>query len=1011
MVSRADAFSFNAKAFANIVAHHGLMHFHKANALVPRPVGAGRKLKTSILKREEKSMNRKKALAVLLAVSTGISTLPSLAFASDTAAKTWKDGTYAQTVTVMPDGGEDFDAYDLKVNVTVEGGKVTDVSLDDSNDYDSVKKNKKKSLEAINGVRSAVIEANGTDGVDAVSGATCTSRAILEAVDQSLTEDNTSTPTDPSENPDEEKDVYVRVNVPFAVFYKGLVNDTSDSELDAVSTATAKGKAAKYVDADTFYGPNANEIDGVTVPVKMSSKTYAAVKDLVSDAAASYHVGEEVTDPSVYMEMSYSDGEYSFSWPELDGTDEGSLAVSTMKNTWDKKRRDVQVILGGEDETFVDANDFYGGYVKTTDGTAYPLLPMESIYSAGKNNEIGFAWEKTAQTKTAADGTVTTTMNLNPKIYWDMEGKTLDTITIYTTSGIKTYNLTYDGTEDAGEQDGKFTMRKAEEAAPQYVLMNIPYDEFYVAEGDDDVDAVSSATKSKPRSTLVRGSYHVNNDGSDITGVSFPVKVTDPSVLKNLKHVTDADSYDITLTMRGKETTTTYAGKDALFENAGTYAYYSLAEEPSVYKELTVGSDGKFSFSQVKGKTTETSVDAELASGAETNYGDYQIDIAGFKQPDTVYGVTVQTTDGSTYGLRHLENIWRAGEIAFSTGHTLQSHGSPLAYANYKDMEGKTVDAVTYYTEEGLQKLNLNTPLFLKPVSDAKLTAETVTSTKLKVDGIPADATNVKVSITSGSGHNVKTLAENLDINDGTVTLPNGVEFEDGTNYTITVSSDQYAGMSASATYTAPKPTETPTPEPTETPKPTETPTPEPTETPKPADSQMPFKDVASTAYYADAVQWAYDNKITSGISATEFGPGRTVTRAQIVSFLYRKAGSPAVDSSVTVPFTDVSGKYYTDAVRWAYAKGITAGTSGTTFSPNDPCTRAQIVTLLWRMKGSADLPYSSKFTDVKTGAYYAKAVAWAADKGVAAGVSDTLFAPGSSCTRADAVTFLYRSR
>ena len=138
-----------------------------------------------------------------------------------------------------------------------------------------------------------------------------------------------------------------------------------------------------------------------------------------------------------------------------------------------------------------------------------------------------------------------------------------------------------------------------------YVLMNIPYDDFYKAElknNDVKVDAFTSATKQKTRSSLAKGSYHVNSDGSDITGVTFPVKVSDISVLKDKKQIKDNDSVSITTAIKGKETTTEYKGKDALFES-NSYSYYVLSEEPSYYKELTVGEDGSFTFSAIEGKS------------------------------------------------------------------------------------------------------------------------------------------------------------------------------------------------------------------------------------------------------------------------------------------------------------------------------------------------------------------------------------------------------------------------
>ena len=148
---------------------------------------------------------------------------------------------------------------------------------------------------------------------------------------------------------------------------------------------------------------------------------------------------------------------------------------------------------------------------------------------------------------------------------------------------------------------------------------------------------------------------------------------------------------------------------------------------------------------------------------------------------------------------------------------------------------------------------------------------------------------------------------------------------------------------------------------------------------------------------------------MTEGTSATTFSPDAACTRAQIVTFLYRAAGSPAVKSAVN-PFTDVSASdYYYNAVLWAVENGITTGTSETTFSPNESCTRAQCVTFLYRAVGSAATAKAS-FTDVSADAYYAPAVAWAVEKGVTEGTSATTFSPDAVCTRAQIVTFLYRA-
>ena len=170
------------------------------------------------------------------------------------------------------------------------------------------------------------------------------------------------------------------------------------------------------------------------------------------------------------------------------------------------------------------------------------------------------------------------------------------------------------------------------------------------------------------------------------------------------------------------------------------------------------------------------------------------------------------------------------------------------------------------------------------------------------------------------------------------------------------------------------------------------------------------FVDVSASDYYYDAVLWAVGKSITGGTSATTFDPSGNCTRAQAVTFLWRAAGSPAPKTKA-MPFTDVpAGSYYHDAVLWAIEQGITKGTSDTAFSPNATCTRAQIVTFLWRAGGSPAVSGSAAFTDVASDAYYAAAVAWAEKNGVTGGIGGGLFGTGNTCTRAQIVTFLYRA-
>ena len=171
------------------------------------------------------------------------------------------------------------------------------------------------------------------------------------------------------------------------------------------------------------------------------------------------------------------------------------------------------------------------------------------------------------------------------------------------------------------------------------------------------------------------------------------------------------------------------------------------------------------------------------------------------------------------------------------------------------------------------------------------------------------------------------------------------------------------------------------------------------------------FVDVATGSYYENAVDWAVGNGITQGTDATHFSPDGICTRAQAVTFLWRAAGSPKLKTR-TMPFTDVpAGSYYYDAVLWAVENGIAKGTSDTTFSPNMTCTRAQIVAFLWRSEKSPAAGTANPFADVKSTAYYADAVLWAAKEDITKGTTNTTFSPNADCTRAQIVTFLWRCK
>ena len=327
-----------------------------------------------------------------------------------------------------------------------------------------------------------------------------------------------------------------------------------------------------------------------------------------------------------------------------------------------------------------------------------------------------------------------------------------------------------------------------------YVLMNIPYDKFYAAEGDDNADAVTSATLNKTRSSLAAGSYHVSSDGSDITGIVYPVKLEDASALDKLTQVTDSSKVDITVSMKGKETTTTYEGKDALFESP-SYSYYMLSEVPSYYKKATVNEDGSLSFGKAEGAEVQTLSNVTADFRTSSNYGDYQMNLSGL--PDditTVYGVVVGTKEGDRYGLRHVENIWKISKLAWSTGFVTTAHGNQLQYKDYVPMMGQTISKVTYYTNAGIYEIPMSVYVPVKfdgsvEVADAKASSG---ETKITLNNLPSDYE---------TEYSVEGL-ENVKVENGVLTYT-AADAKVG-KYTLKVTdkSGKYADISADFTLT-----------------------------------------------------------------------------------------------------------------------------------------------------------------------------------------------------------------
>lgn len=312
-----------------------------------------------------------------------------------------------------------------------------------------------------------------------------------------------------------------------------------------------------------------------------------------------------------------------------------------------------------------------------------------------------------------------------------------------------------------------------------YVLMNIPYNEFYKAELGENaaaVDAVSSATKNKTRNgSLAGGSHHVNRDGSDITGVTYPVRVK-TSDLSGLKQVTNSDSVSITVkNKKGEDETSTYTGREALFESA-SYSYYALSSTPSYYKEATL-TNGKWSFGKATGAASEDT--AKIAKfKAPGHHADYEMEIDSDKiaKGKKVYAVVLTTTDGNTYGLHHVTEIWHVTKLGFKADPALV---------------GKNISAVTYYTDDGIIKLNLAKELHVPYIAEgakaevAEPSAD-AESTKLTLSGFPKDFEQ-KVKVPEG-----------MTYSDGTITFNSALPG----SYKVTVSDakDKYADVTASFT-------------------------------------------------------------------------------------------------------------------------------------------------------------------------------------------------------------------
>ena len=449
----------------------------------------------------------------------------------------------------------------------------------------------------------------------------------------------------------------------------------------------------------------------------------------------------------ISVSLTVKDGKFE----DITVTPDSSYSEKDNKSYFEKaysKSKGIKTKLEGQPATEDTIKNWDAVSTATRTSTAVKQAALEAMQSASEKQDPTPVEVNTAALQTS----ITTAEGKNQADYTEASWAAL-------TEKLTAAKAALEAKESQEAVDAAQTALAALEAKPSepetpdvttgtYVLMNIPYDQFYAADVNNSVkvDAFTSATKNKVRTAgLAGGSYHVNASGDEITGVTFPVKVGEGVDLSKYTKVTDESSVDITVTNRGQTSTTTYTGKDALFESA-SYSYYTLSEAPSYYKEVTLNADGNLSFGKTQGTVnTVSGVTPELTT--QSSYGDYQLDLDGLEntisQSGTqVYGVIVSTKEGNDYGMRHLENIWRVTELAWCTGFTSVVHNCPTSSEHYKSMMGQHINKVTYYTSKGIYEVPVADLYVPKKagqtvkVADAKVSAG---EAELTVSNLPTD--------------------------------------------------------------------------------------------------------------------------------------------------------------------------------------------------------------------------------------------------------------------------------
>ena len=550
---------------------------------------------------------------------------------------------------------------------------------------------------------------------------------------------------------------------------KGGFGEGNLKTIDEIADVTENTNGLKTVtkNADGSFSFSARAT-GTDSGVKDTSLKIADVSGTVKDASGSYGEFLRVDFNGNYGDLGANMQAVKWTYYGNDSTRTKALATYGTKfasDNWMHKSMGIQ--LGLTDSLRCSLPSGY-------DGTGYWSV---TIYALGYE-DYTYNFEATAAnivtpqvpadetSKKALSDKVAEADKLNKELYTDKTWSNMQTELMEAKEALEKTDLMQSEAEEALSH----LTEAVNNLKSQYVLMNIPYDEFYKADLNNNsvaVDATTSATKQKTRNTLAAGSYHADSEGEHINGVTFPVKVTDDFYDNNKDYtqITDDSKVDITTNMKGKISTTTYEGKKALFESAD-YSYYVLSEVPSYYKTatvVTVGTEKKLSFGAVNGTKKQIASDKVTTKfKTKTKYGDYQLnldgikDAMGFEDDDVVYGVIV-STDDTDYAMRHVENIWKTEKLAWSVGIVTESHGCNLSYSHYESMVGKTIKNVTYYTSKGIFTLPVEFKV-LEHVKDSKANAENaaVSAGKTNFGVALPDDFNAEYAVTDAKGKKVE---------------------------------------------------------------------------------------------------------------------------------------------------------------------------------------------------------------------------------------------------------------